>query len=88
MFSSTVASARSRFQRVDDREDRRLAEPVPLELRRGQRRQHALTAAFVARSLSGKKAQWAGEKSLASKTRSFGLVYPTTTGFDLAGFEP
>ena len=46
-----------------------------------------LTAAFVARSLSGKKAQWAGDKSLASKTRSFGLVYPTTTGFDLAGFE-
>jgi hypothetical protein len=46
-----------------------------------------LTAAFVARSLSGKKAQWAGDKTLASKTRSFGLVYPTTTGFDLAGFE-
>ena len=45
-----------------------------------------LTAAFVGRSLAGRKAQWAGDKDLTSKTRSFGVVYPTT-GFDLAGFQ-
>ena len=45
-----------------------------------------LTAAFVGRSLSGRKAQWAGDKGLASKTRSFGVVYPTS-GFDLAEFQ-
>ena len=45
-----------------------------------------LTAAFVGRSLSGKKAQWAGDKGLQSKTRALGIVYPTT-GFDLAEFQ-
>jgi hypothetical protein len=42
-------------------------------------------AALVGRSLSGKKARWAGE-ALASKTRRFGLVYPTGD-FDLDGYE-
>ena len=45
-----------------------------------------LTAAFVGKSLAGRKAQWAGDEAMTSKTRSFGLVYPTT-GFDLADFE-
>lgn len=45
-----------------------------------------LTAAFVGRSLAGRKAQWAGDTSYQSKTRSFGVVYPTS-GFDLAEFE-
>ncbi len=45
-----------------------------------------LTAAFVGGSLAGKKAQWAGDKDLASQTRKFGVVYPTT-GFDLAEFQ-
>jgi hypothetical protein len=45
-----------------------------------------LTAAFVGRSLAGKKAQWAGDQGMTSKTRSFGVVYPTT-GFDLNGFQ-
>ena len=45
-----------------------------------------LTAAFVGKSLAGRKAQWAGDKDLASQTRKFGLVYPTT-GFDLAEFQ-
>ena len=45
-----------------------------------------LTAAFVGKSLAGRKAQWAGDKGLTSKTRSFGVVYPTT-GFDLSQFQ-
>ena len=45
-----------------------------------------LTAAFVARSLAGRKAQYAGDKGLAAKTRSFGVVYPTS-GFDLEEFQ-
>ena len=36
--------------------------------------------------MAGGKAQWAGDEAMTSKTRSFGLVYPTT-GFDLADFE-
>jgi hypothetical protein len=42
-------------------------------------------AALVGRSLSGKKARWAGE-TLSSKTRKFGVVYPTGD-FDLDGYE-
>ena len=45
-----------------------------------------LTAAFVGRSLAGRKAQWAGDKDLASQTRKFGVVYPSS-GFDLAEFQ-
>ncbi len=45
-----------------------------------------LTAAFVGRSLAGEKAQWAGDKDLKSKTRTFGVVYPTS-GFDLDDFQ-
>jgi len=45
-----------------------------------------LTAAFVGKSLAGKKARWAGDKTLQTKTRIFGAIYPTVD-FDLAGFE-
>ena len=45
-----------------------------------------LTAAFVSKSLAGDKAKWAGDTAYQSKTRSFGVVYPST-GFDLASFE-
>ena len=45
-----------------------------------------LTAGLVGKSLTGKKAEWAGDSSLKSKTRAFGAIYPTT-GFDLASFE-
>ncbi len=45
-----------------------------------------VTAAFVGKSLTGKKARWAGDKGLASKTRAFGAVYPTT-GIDFDEFE-
>ena len=45
-----------------------------------------LTAAFVGKSLAGKKAQWAGDTTLQTKTRTFGAIYPTVD-FDLAGFE-
>ena len=45
-----------------------------------------LTAAFVGKSLTGKKAKWAGDKELTGKTRVFGAVYPTAD-FDLAEFE-
>ncbi len=44
-----------------------------------------VTAAFVGKSLNGKKAQWAGDE-LSGKTRTFGAVYPTT-GIDFAEFE-
>ena len=40
---------------------------------------------MIGKSLTGKKAQWAGDDSLKSKTRAFGAVYPTT-GFDFASF--
>ena len=46
----------------------------------------ALVAALMGKSLQGKKAEWAGDTALASKTRSFGVIYPTT-GFDLPAFE-
>jgi hypothetical protein len=46
-----------------------------------------LTASFVANSLAGEKAQWAGDSDLKSKTRSFGLVYPNDTTFDLTDFQ-
>jgi hypothetical protein len=45
-----------------------------------------VTAAFIGKSLSGKKAQWAGDTALAGKTRAFGAVYPTS-GVDFAAFE-
>jgi hypothetical protein len=43
-------------------------------------------AGLVGRSLSGKKARWAGDPELASTNRKFGVVYPTT-GFDLDTYE-
>jgi hypothetical protein len=46
----------------------------------------ALTAAFIGRSLVGHKAHWAGDPTLASKTRTFGVVYPSS-GFDITDFE-
>ena len=45
-----------------------------------------ITAALVGKSLAGKKARWAGDKTLQTKTRIFGAIYPTVD-FDLAGFE-
>jgi hypothetical protein len=48
---------------------------------------NALVARFVGRTLSGKKAQWAGDKKLASKTRNFGVVHPTSDDFDIAAFQ-
>jgi hypothetical protein len=45
-----------------------------------------VTAAFIGKSLNGKKAQWAGDEELAGTTRTFGAVYPTT-GVDIAEFE-
>jgi hypothetical protein len=45
----------------------------------------AITAALVGKVLSGGKAQYAGD-ALKTKTRSFGMIYPTT-GFDEPGFE-
>ncbi len=35
-----------------------------------------LVANFLSNSLSGRKAQWAGDSALASKKRVFGVVYP------------
>ncbi len=45
-----------------------------------------LAASFVGRTLAGKKAIWAGDKSFTSKTRVFGVVAPDT-GFDLDDFK-
>jgi hypothetical protein len=45
-----------------------------------------LAAAFVGRSLAGRRAQWAGEDDLKSKTRAFGVIHPTT-GFDMAQYQ-
>ena len=45
-----------------------------------------LTAAFLGRTLSGKKARWAGDEAMTKKTRVFGAVYPNSN-FDFAGFE-
>ena len=45
-----------------------------------------ITAALIGKALTGKKAQWAGDSGLKSKTRAFGAIYPTT-GFDFAAFE-
>lgn len=45
-----------------------------------------LAASFLGAALSGKKAQWAGDSAMTSKTRSFGTVYPAT-GFDLDEFK-
>jgi hypothetical protein len=45
-----------------------------------------LTAAFVGRALADAKASWAGDPSLHSERRAFGLIYPTPT-FDLPAFE-
>ncbi len=45
-----------------------------------------LTASFVGRTLAGGKAKWAGDDELATKTRSFGAVYPVT-GLDIDVFE-
>ena len=36
----------------------------------------ALAAAFVGRTLSGKKAQFAGDDAMAKQTRKFGVIYP------------
>ena len=46
-----------------------------------------LTASFVGRSLASEKAQWAGDAALKSKTRAFGMIYPSDKTFDFAGFE-
>jgi len=45
-----------------------------------------VTSAFIGKSLTGKKAQWAGDSALAGKTRTFGAVYPTS-GVDFTEFE-
>lgn len=45
-----------------------------------------LTASFLGTTLSGKKAQFAGDSAMTSETRSFGVVSPTT-GFDLDAFK-
>jgi hypothetical protein len=45
-----------------------------------------LTASFLARSLSGDKAKWAGDETLTTRTRSFGAVYPAS-GIDISTFE-
>ena len=37
----------------------------------------ALAAAFVGRTLSGKKARFAGDEAMTSQTRTFGAVYPS-----------
>jgi len=47
-----------------------------------------LVASFVGRSLAGEKAQWAGDSDLKTKTRTFGIVYPTAPTFDFASFQP
>ena len=47
-----------------------------------------LTASFVGRSLAGEKARWAGDTDLAAKTRAFAVVYPTSSDFDYASFQP
>jgi hypothetical protein len=46
----------------------------------------AFVAALVGKSLSGKKAEWAGDPDLKSKTRAFGMLYPAT-GFDETAFQ-
>ena len=44
-------------------------------------------AEWTGKALVGKKAQWAGDKSMHDKTRVFGVVYPSgETGIDLAVF--
>jgi hypothetical protein len=45
-----------------------------------------LTASFLARSLSGAKAKWAGDETLTTRTRAFGAVYPAH-GTDISAFE-
>lgn len=45
-----------------------------------------VTASFVGQVLSGKKARWAGDSAMTSKTRSFGVVSPAA-GFDIAAFD-
>ena len=45
-----------------------------------------LTASFLGSTLSGKKAQWAGDSAMTSKTRSFGAVYPASN-FDIDTFK-
>ena len=45
-----------------------------------------LAAAFVGKTLSGGKAQYAGDPAFQSKKRTFGVVYPSS-GFDLAAFQ-
>jgi hypothetical protein len=43
---------------------------------------------FVAKSLSGRKAQWAGDDALRTKTRKLAVVYPTGAGaVDESKFE-
>jgi hypothetical protein len=42
-------------------------------------------AEFIAKSLSGRKARWAGDPALQGKTRRFGVVYSPTL-VDYAGF--
>jgi hypothetical protein len=46
-----------------------------------------LTASFVGRSLAGEQAKWAGDSDLKTKTRAFGVVYPTITTFDFANLQ-
>jgi hypothetical protein len=45
-----------------------------------------LTASFLGRSLSGEKAQWAGDDATKAQKRSFGVVYPGT-GLDIDVFK-
>jgi hypothetical protein len=43
---------------------------------------------FVAKSLAGRKAQWAGDDALRTKTRKLAVVYPTGAGgVDVSKFE-
>ena len=46
----------------------------------------ALAAAFVGRTLSGKKARWAGDEAMTKQPRKFGAVYPSAD-LDFAVFE-
>jgi hypothetical protein len=45
-----------------------------------------VVASFLGQSLAGTKARYAGDKSMTTKTRAFGAVYPQA-GVDIAAFQ-
>ncbi len=87
VFSTAVASAKTLVWSASTNEENATAQ-APYRWSGGQDTSAGpyVIGSFVAQSLSGRKAKFAGDDAMTSKPRAFGVVYPQS-GVDLDAFE-